>query len=676
MKLSPIALSLLVLSAPLTHAAQTSKDATPATQQFLTQAAETLPTSNIDDIAFATKGLIAQEKDLQIKNAAGKVVWELGSYDFLLKDAPSTSATIHPSLLRQATLNMNHGLYKVTDGIYQVRGYDLANITFVRGKTGWIVFDPLTVPETAKAAYDLVSKQLGKLPVVAVVYSHSHADHFGGVKGIISQADVDSGKVQVIAPAGFTEHAISENVLAGNAMARRTTYQYGNMLPKSEKGQVDAAIGKGVALGELSLITPTKEISKDIEEITVDGVTMVMQSTPGTEAPAEMNTWLPQFKTYWAAENTIGGLHNVYTLRGAPVRDPRAWSSYINQSLHLFGDKAEVIMASHTWPRWGNDTIVSFLEKQRDMYGFINNEALRLANHGVTIDEVQDEFKVPESLAREWYNRGYHGSYHRNAKAVINKYLGYSDMNPAKLLPLSPKDAAPRYVAAMGGIDKVIAEGKRAFDQGDFRWCAEVVNYAVFAEPGNMPARFQQADCLEQLGYQSESAGERNSFLMGAYELRNGVPKGVATKTASPDLIAAMPVTDFLDYLAVRLDGNKADQAGYTLTMNINLSDSNEKVLMQVKNGNLSHIKGYQDNKPDVTMTINRAALADFMLQKASLQELQQAGRVEITGDANRLYQLGTYLDNFDFWFNIVTPNDHSQYSHGLSGSKTSPINR
>ncbi|WP_413482172.1 alkyl/aryl-sulfatase [Morganella psychrotolerans] len=670
---------VLALSFPVYSLAQavdiSSGDSSASTKNMFDDILKTLPMSDIDDFNLAKKGLIAQEKDLQIKDANGKVVWELGSYKFLL-DAGQSADTIHPSLKRQAMLNMNHGLYKVTDGIYQVRGYDLANITFIQSDNGWIVFDPLTVPATSKAAYELVSKHLGKKPIVAVVYSHTHADHFGGVKGIISQEDVDSGKVKVIAPAGFTEHAVSENVLAGNAMARRATYQYGNMLPKNAKGQVDAAIGKGVALGETSFIKPNIEISNPVEEITIDGVTMVMQNTPGTEAPVEMNTWLPQFKTFWAAENTIGGLHNAYTLRGAPVRDLKVWSAYINQALMQFGQQADVIMASHTWPRWGNENITGFLEKQRDMYGFIHNESLRLANHGVTIDEIQDEFKVPKVLAKEWYNRGYHGSYHRNAKAVINRYLGYSDLNPAKLLTLSPAEAAPRYVAVMGGIDNVLAEGKKASEKGDYRWCAEVVNYAVFAQPQNEKARLLQADCLEQLGYQSESAGERNSFLMGAYELRNGVPDGMATKAGSPDMLAEMPVSSFLDYMAVRMDGNKVAEDNYTLTANLTISDSNEKYLITVQNGNMSHIQGYLSDKPDVSLILNRDALRDFMGKKEDPETLQKQGRLIITGDKERLAKLNTYLDDFSFWFNIVTPNDHSSYSHGFSLDKKSPVNR
>lgn len=459
----PTLLAVLVAaSAPVLAHSLTAetKAPSPTTKAFAAEQRNTLPFADQEDFKLVEKGLIAQQKDLEIKDANGKVVWELGNYRFLLDGRDYDS--IHPSLQRQAQLNMHHGLYKVTDRIYQVRGYDLANITFVKGDTGWIVFDPLTVPATAKAALDFVNQELGERPVKAVVYSHAHADHFGGVKGIVSQEQVDRGEVPIIAPKGFLNHAVAENVLAGNAMSRRTTYQYGNVLPKGATGQVDAAIGKNVAQGEVSLIAPTKVISEQTETVVIDGVTMEFQNTPGTESPAEMNTYFPQFKALWMAENTVGGLHNVYTLRGAEVRDAKAWSKYINESIHMYAKEADVMFASHTWPRWGNDNINHFLRKQRDMYGYIHDQALRLANHGVTINEIQDEFHVPDVLAHEWYNRGYHGSYHRNAKAVINKYLGYFDMNPATLRPLAPTDAAPKYVAAMGGMDNVIKLGERS----------------------------------------------------------------------------------------------------------------------------------------------------------------------------------------------------------------------
>ncbi|ENM5897966.1 alkyl/aryl-sulfatase [Vibrio mimicus] len=645
---------LIATSTPVLATSFTSDAKAPSatTQTFAAEQRNTLPFADKEDFKLVEKGLIAQQKDLKIKDASGRVVWELGNYNFLLDGRDYDS--IHPSLQRQAQLNMHHGLYKVTDRIYQVRGYDLANITFVQGDTGWIVFDPLTVPATAKAALDFVNQELGKRPVKAVVYSHAHADHFGGVKGIVSQEQVDSGEVQVIAPKGFLNHAVAENVLAGNAMSRRTTYQYGNALPKGATGQVDAAIGKGVAQGEVSLIPPTKVITKQTETMVIDGITMEFQNTPGTEAPAEMNTYFPQFKALWMAENTVGGLHNVYTLRGAEVRDAKAWSKYINESIHMYAKEANVMFASHTWPRWGNDDINLFLRKQRDMYGYIHDQALRLANHGVTINEIQDEFHVPDVLAHEWYNRGYHGSYHRNAKAVINKYLGYFDMNPATLRPLAPTDAAPKYVAAMGGMNNVLKMGQDAFSKGEYRWCAEIVDKAVFAEPSNKQARYLQADCLEQLGYQSESAGERNTYLMGAYELRNGLPKVSATKTASTDMVVAMDTELFLDYLGVRLNGDKA--AGVDYTINFVLPDVNEKFLVELENAHLNNLKGIQSDKPDMTLIINRAELNKVLMGKTTITQLAKEGNAKIEGNPKALNDIAGMLDNFDFWFNIIEP--------------------
>ncbi|KYN86971.1 hypothetical protein ATY35_12645 [Vibrio cidicii] len=620
---------LITSSAPVLAHSFTAETKAPSatTQAFAAEQRSSLPFADQEDFRLVEKGLIAQQKDLQIKDASGKVVWELGNYSFLLDGRDYDS--IHPSLQRQAQLNMHHGLYKVSERIYQVRGYDLANITFVQGDTGWIVFDPLTVPATAKAALDFVNQELGERPVKAVVYSHAHADHFGGVKGIVSQEQVDRGEVPIIAPKGFLEHAVAENVLAGNAMSRRTTYQYGNVLPKGATGQVDAAIGKNVAQGEVSLIAPTKVITEQTETLEIDGVTMEFQ-------------------------NTVGGLHNVYTLRGAEVRDAKAWSKYINESIHMYAKEADVMFASHTWPLWGNDNINHFLRKQRDMYGYIHDQALRLANHGVTINEIQDEFQVPDVLAHEWYNRGYHGSYHRNAKAVINKYLGYFDMNPATLRPLSPTDAAPKYVAAMGGMANVLKQGQAAFDQGEYRWCAEIVDKAVFAEPSNQQARYLQADCLEQLGYQSESAGERNTYLMGAYELRNGVPNVSATKTAGADTVVAMDTELFLDYLGVRLNGDKA--AGTDYTINFVLPDVNEKFLVELENAHLNNLKGIQSDKPDMTLTINRAELNKVLMGKSTIQQLAKEGKATIEGNAKALTDIAGMLDDFEFWFNIIEP--------------------
>ena len=403
---------------------------------------KTLPFEDKRDFEEAKKGFIAAPEYKQIKAEGGNVAWDMGSYEYLLQGKDFDS--IHPSLQRQAILNMAYGLYEVVPGkIYQVRGFDLANISFIKGNTGWIVFDPLTAKETAKAALDFINEKVGKRPVVGVVFSHSHGDHFGGVRGVVDEADVKSGKVLVIAPAGFLEHAVAENVYAGNAMNRRMFFQYGVLLPRSPFGHVDQSIGKNTAAGTLGLIPPNRLISKDFETLVVDGVTMEFQNTPGTEAPSEMNTYFPQFKAFWAAENITGTIHNIYTLRGALVRDALAWSKHINTALYRYGTEAEAMFASHSWPRWGNARIKEVMRTQRDAYAHLNNEVLHLANQGVTINEIHNVYKLPKSLAAQWSAHSYHGSEEHNSRAVLNRYLGYWDANPATLIPLSPRESAP-----------------------------------------------------------------------------------------------------------------------------------------------------------------------------------------------------------------------------------------
>ncbi|GEM78328.1 alkyl/aryl-sulfatase [Vibrio superstes] len=683
-KYLPLSLAIVsCLSATCTFANQAiptfnaeSKSPTAYTSEFNNSLRAQLNFANNKDFELADKGFIAREDNLKIMSKDGtKVAWELGSYDFLLQGKDFDS--IHPSMQRQAVLNMKHGLYRVRDGVYQVRGYDLANITFVRSENGWIVFDPLTIPETAAAAYELFKKHVkdANLPIKAVVYSHSHADHFGGVKGIVTQQQVDSGEVDIIAPRGFTKHSISENVLAGTAMARRVLYQYGTSLEKGAQGQVDAAIGKSVASGELSLIIPTLEVKEDIQTVTVDGLDLVMQNAPETEAPSEMNTYIPEYKTYWGAETTVGGLHNLYTLRGAFVRDSLQWADVINEALYEFGHQSDVLIASHSWPRWGNENVVEFLEKQRDMYGYLHDESLRLANHGVNINDIQDEFKVPETLASEWYLRGYHGSYHRNAKAVLNKYLGYFDMNPASLIPHNTTESAKRYVEDFGA-DNILSAGSRAFERGDYRWCAEIVNKVVFAQPENKQARYLQADCLEQLGYQSESSGERNVFLVGADELRRGIVKGASTKTASADMIQNMPTSDFLNYMGVRLNGPQAAQDNFEMRANLIINDEKEKFAIEVKNGRMSSIEGYDVIQPHFTLAMSRSVFNQLLTQQATMQELIKSGDIEAEGSLDKLGELTGYLDNFEMYFNVIEPQDHSKYSVGYSTSGESPINR
>ena len=612
---------------------------------------KTLPFEDKRDFDEAKKGFIAAPDYKQIMAEAGNVAWDMGSYEFLLTGKEYD--TIHPSLQRQAILNMAYGLYEVLpDKIYQVRGYDLANISFVKGDTGWIIFDPLTAKETAAAALKFINEKLGERPVVAVVYSHSHGDHFGGVRGVADQEDVRSGKVKIIAPVGFMDHAVSENVYAGNAMTRRLFYQYGVLLPRSPFGHVDQSIGKNTAAGNLGLIPPTVIIEDDFEEMTVDGVKMIFQNTPGTEAPAEMNTYFPEMKAFWAAENITGTVHNIYTLRGALVRDALEWSKQINEALYRFGVEAEVMFASHSWPRWGNDRIQEVMRAQRDIYANLNNEVLHLANQGVTVNEIHNLDNPPKSLQDQWAAHSYHGSEEHNSRAVVNRYLGYWDANPATLIPLSPRDSAPLYVEMMGGSAKIIAKGKERYGQGKYRYAMEILNKLVFAEPDNQAAKDLLADVYEQIGYQKESPSVRNSFLAGAYELRNGIPSGASPKTSGPDMISAMTTELWLDFLGIRLDYKKAE--GINFVINLVTPDNGEQFVVELSNSTLTNIIGFQAKDADLTISIDRADLEKTMMGAVSFDDQIKSGKAKLTGDIKPYEQLKTMLVQFDMGFEIL----------------------
>lgn len=611
----------------------------------------TLPFDDERDFEEAKKGFIAAPSYMQIMADAGNVAWDMGSYQFLLQGKDFDS--INPSLQRQAILNMAYGLYEVVPGrIYQVRGFDLANITFIKGDTGWIVFDPLTAKETARAALELINEKLGKRPVVAVVYSHSHVDHFGGVHGVVDEADVRSGKVPVIAPEGFLEAAISENVFAGNAMSRRTQYQYGVLLARSPFGHVDQAIGKNVASGNTGLIAPTRLIQKDFENIKIDGVEMVFQNTPDTEAPVEMNTYFPQFKAFWAAENITATIHNIYTLRGAPVRNALNWSKQINAALYKFGIEAEVMFASHSWPRFGNARIQEVMRAQRDAYANMNNQVLHYANKGVTINEIHNVYELPESLKSHWSVRSYHGSEKNNSRGVLQRFLGYWDANPATLIPLSPRDSAPLYVEMMGGADKILAKGTELFNQGKYLEATEILNKLVFAEPQNQTAKNLLADTFEQIGYQQESTSVRNSFLQGAYELRTGLQGGVPPRSTGPDVIRAMPTENWLDFLGISIDPKKAD--GLKFAINLVTPDNGEKFLVEMSNGTLTNIKGVQAQKPDLTITLNRTELDKVMMGVNTFEELIASGKAKFEGDRKPFEQLKSILVVFTPDFEIL----------------------
>jgi alkyl sulfatase BDS1-like metallo-beta-lactamase superfamily hydrolase len=636
--------------APAGHFSAKGKAPSETTRENQAALRASLPFSDTRDFDEQKRGFLRAPEYKEIAGDDGGVAWNMGEYQFLLGGEELDS--VHPSLQRQAILNMNYGLYEVVEGIYQVRGFDLSNISFIRGETGWIVFDPLISRETARAALALVHDTLGERPVVAVVYSHSHIDHFGGVRGVVNEADVRAGKVEIIAPVGFMENAISENVYAGNAMTRRAHYQYGIILPRGPFAHVDQAIGKGASTGSPGLIAPTRIIEAPLEEVTIDGVTMVFQNTPGTEAPAEMNTWFPQYRAFWAAENITGTIHNIYTLRGAKVRDALAWSKYIARALYLFGQEAEVMFAAHNWPRWGNERIQEVMRGQRDAYAHLNNHVLHLANQGVTINEMHNHYAMPEALARQWFARGYHGSFEHNSRAVVNRYLGYWDANPATLTPLDPADSAPLYVEMMGGATPILERAQSLYDAGRYRLAQEILNELVYAEPGNQEAKDLLADCFEQLGYQYESPSLRNSFLAAAKELREGVKAPDSVETAGADVLSAMTTEMFLEFLGILVDGSRL--AGMHFVMNLSTPDTGEQFVVEVSNSTLTVVEGFQARKPDLALVVDRAELMPVIAGQATFLSLIEAGVIEAEGDTAPLGQIQAAAVRFDPLFEIM----------------------
>ena len=621
------------------------------TLEVLRQAKAGLPFDDVRDLEEQKKGFIAPMKDLQIKADAGHVAWDMKRFQFL--DEKDEFDSIHPSLLRQSKLNNNYGLYEVIPGIYQVRGLDLSDLTFVRGKTGWIAFDPLVSAEPVRAAWNLFQEHVGEgLPVSAVIYSHTHGDHWGGVRGLIDEADVRSGKIPIIAPADFMQFTISENVYAGNAMNRRLFYQYGLLLPASPHGYVGQGLGQAVSAGAPGLIAPTRYVAEAIEEIDVDGVRMIFQNTPNTEAPREMNTYIPEMKALWMAENVVASLHNIYTLRGAPVRDPLNWSKYIGEALFRFGLEAEVMFASHHWPRWGNARIQEVLRQQRDLYANMNNQVLHYANQGVTINQIHNVYEVPKGLQKAWHCRGYHGSPQHNARGVIQRYLGFWDCNPATLIPLSPANSAPLYVEMMGGADKIMTRGRQLHDEGQYLLATEILNKLVQAQPENAEAKDLLADVFEQLGYQQENPGLRNSFLAAAYELRTGIPQGETASSSAPDVIRAMSTDLFLNFLGIRMDSRQAE--GLKFTINLVTPDNGEKFIIEMDNATLTNIAGFQAENPDLTLTINRSDLEQTMMGAKTLEAQIADGTAKVEGDAGVLKQLAATMVDFDPRFEIM----------------------
>ena len=596
----------------------------------------------------AERGLIAAPDSLEITTEDGKVAWSQDAYAFLDEDAPDTA---NPSLWRNTQLNYVYGLFEVMDGIYQVRGYDMSNITFIKGETGWIIYDPLMTVECAKAAFELVKENIGDFPVKAVLYSHSHVDHFGGVEGIVSEEQVADEEILIIAPEGFEEHAVSENVYAGTAMGRRASYQYGTLLEGGEKGSLCIGIGMGQSHGTTSYISPNTIITETGQRMVVDGVIMEFQLTPGTEAPAEMNTWFPQKNALWMAENCTGTLHNLYTLRGAEVRDGQAWANFLMETLKLYGNDVEVVFQAHNWPHWDNANIVEYVLNTAAAYKYINDQTLLYMNEGYTSTEIAHMIELPEELKKNWYTRQYYGTVAHNSKAVYQKYMGWYDANPIHLGELEPTERAKKFVEYLGDVDEVLSKAKEDYEKGEYQWVAELTNMLVFADPENQDARYLCADALEQLAYQAESGTWRNAYLCAAQELRFGTNTDPATRaTTSGGITSHMTPEMIMQYLGIYTDSNKIEDLSFTA--NIVLPE--ESYVLVVKNGVVLYEQGSLHEMADAVWTTNRKGLFGIATNNREVIDAE----VTQEGDTTLLDQLmeGNTVADMDIFYHIIEP--------------------
>ena len=640
---------MLMLGAAMWTAAAVAAPPSATTVKLNAEAAASLNFADAADFERAQRGFIATLPGGKIIGADGTVLRDLDAFEFLKASDP---ASVNPSLWRNAQLTARHGLFKVADGIWQVRGFDLSNMTIIQSKTGWIIVDPLTTADAAKAAMSVVTTQLGARPIVAMIYTHSHVDHFGGAKGIVDPADVASGKIAVYAPSGFLEHAVSENIIAGNAMSRRALYMFGAGLPAGPEGMVGTGIGPRGTGGAITLIPPTHEVKITGETAVIDGVTVEFQMTPGTEAPAEMNFYLPESRALCLAENGNGAMHNVLTPRGALVRDAKAWSDYLGQALRSYGGRSDVVFTSHHWPRWGQAVIADYITKHRDAYKFVHDQSVRMMNKGMTGVEIGNVLKLPPVLAKEWYNRGNYGSVSFNARAVYQRYMGHYDGNPVNLDPLPPEDVARKLVSAMGGGKKVLALGRAAHKAGDDRWAAEVLGKLVFAEPDNAAAKLALADALEQLGYRAESAPWRNMYLSAVQDLR-GAEKTPTAASAAFDLAKAMPMASLLDLLAVRLVPERVPDGRMTIAFVDPSTKTREFVTLE--NGVMIHEAGLND-PADATLTATVPAMLALLGQQATPADLMAKGLLAIDGDRSVLLRFGGLFETPPALFPLVTP--------------------
>jgi alkyl sulfatase BDS1-like metallo-beta-lactamase superfamily hydrolase len=612
----------------------------------------TLPFSDTRDFDDASRGFVATREYASVVSQQGRVVWSLEPYEFL--SAEDAAPTVDPSLWRQSRLNMNHGLFEVVPGVYQVRGFDIANMTLIEGDKGVIVVDTLTSIEGARTAMELYFEHRGRRPVAAVIFTHTHTDHWGGARGVIDDEMLASGRVPIIAPDLFMEHAVSENIIAGPAMLRRAQYQFGPFLKKGPRGQVDCGLGKSMAAGSVALLRPTDLIKATGDKRIIDGLEFEFQMAPNSEAPAEMHFYIPRYKLLNLAENCTHNFHNLLPFRGADVRDALAWSKYLGEALQMWGSKAEAMCGQHHWPVWGAERVDTMIRQQRDLYKFAHDQTLRLMNHGLTATEIAETIRLPKSLDGAWHGRGYYGHIRHNVKAIYQKYLGWYDANPANLDPLPPVGAGKKFVEYMGGADAILGRAAKDFDNGEFRFIAQALSHLVFAEPDNAAARALLADTFEQLGYLAESATWRNAYLFGAQELRQGMPNAPSRPSMPRETLAALRTGQLWDMLGVRLNGPKAD--GKHIVLNWAFTDTSEKFALTLENCALTYIEGVQAPDADAAFTLPRSLLDEVIAKKATFPEAMAAGKIKFTGNPTKLGELMALMDEFPRMFEIVEP--------------------